>query len=357
MSFSILSFSKGKKLKKEKHSTHPRQAPAAEAVPAGRGNGLVQQPRAHRAVGVVEAQARGHEARGRGGDGNRCSRNSGSGRRCCPFLCQQRLLRPLQARDGICNARVQLQRVEERRARVPKPLQQVQRVAGARRRRGPPGRQGARSPGVAQGELRQMRGVEAEERARLGLRGRDRARGGSEAGEGRGAAGAEDGLGGGVGCGGGGRGRSRRRRRRRCRRRARRLRRRRGVADGCCARRAGQPQREAELVRGAVEVSRGDQGMGAGGEGRGRVGVFLFCSRGDSFGGEYWCEREKKTEAFSTSVDTRQVVVFVLVFDRMYLSINEERRESRGPPFSLPPRRAPPLATASSAHHSDKTLN
>ena len=95
-------------------------------MPAGRRHGLVEQARAHGAVGVVEAQARGDEARGRGGDGDR--------RRLPPvnLLCQQRLLGPLEALDGLRGARVQLQRVQEGRARVPKPLQQVQGVPGAR---------------------------------------------------------------------------------------------------------------------------------------------------------------------------------------------------------------------------------
>ena len=49
-------------------------------------------------------------------------------------------------------------------------------------------------------------------------------------------------------------------------------------------------------MRGAVEVSGCDEGVGAGGEGRGRVGVFLLlvtCGRDSLVGGER--EREKKT--------------------------------------------------------------
>ena len=265
-----------KKLKKQL-VPHPCQAPAAEAVPAGRRNGLVEQPRAHGAVGVVEAQARGDEARGGGGGGSRSGRRPPTG---VDLFGKQRLLRRLQPNDGLRRARVQLQRIEKGGARVREPLQQVQRVAGPSRGGGPLRGQRPGAARVAERELGQVRRVEPEERARLGLRRRDGARGPREAGEGGRAAGAEDGLRGGVGGGGGGGRRGGRQRRRGRRDRAQRRRRRRrpraAALGGKRGRaRAGQPQREAELVRRAVEMARGAERVGAGGEGRGRVGVFL----------------------------------------------------------------------------------
>ena len=165
-------------------------------MPARRRHGLVEQARAHGALGVVEAQGRGDEARrggggGRGGSGGGGGRGGSGGRApasssSSPLgVGQQSLLGLPQARGGLRGgARVELQGVQKGRARVPKPFKQMQRVPGARRGRGPQRRQLARAAGVPQRELGQVRRVQSEERPRLRLRRRDGARGRGEAREG-----------------------------------------------------------------------------------------------------------------------------------------------------------------------------
>lgn len=124
-------------------------------MPARGRHGLVEQARAHGALGVVEAKRRRDEARGGGGGGS----GSGSHTRSSFGVGKQSLLGPLQARDGLGGARVEFQGVQEGRARVHKPLQQTQSVPGARRGRGPQRRQRASAAGIPEGELGEVRRI------------------------------------------------------------------------------------------------------------------------------------------------------------------------------------------------------